>query len=157
MAVVGGLPWQINTSSYWPWQLRMLTESRRGRVWMCGVALGACKDSSEHGPEGYMITGQQFCFIEVYVQRRMGFVAQFGTWHWKMRPRLLSLLGKDFFHLPAVLFFPNPWAFILPLCYVSVRAKNSNIWFSLRIYFILFYLFSQLTIYLIRWIICSFP
>lgn len=46
---------------------------------MCGAALGACKDSSKHGPEGYMITGQQFCFIELYVQRRMGFVAQFGT------------------------------------------------------------------------------
>lgn len=38
-----------------------------------------------------MITGQGFCFTEVYVQRRMGFVAQFGTWHWKLRPRLLAL------------------------------------------------------------------
>lgn len=66
-----------------------------------------------------MTAGQWFCLIEVYFQGRMGFAAQFETWHWKMWPRLLALLGKDYFSLVGCSFFSKSlsFCFAFVLCF----------------------------------------
>lgn len=151
-AVVGELPWQTNTGRHCHRQLLMLTKSRRGSCPSTASTarilpmLGPVS-SSGHGARptgaghrcvellqvpgrmvlrvGQMDTWSQwFCFIEVYVQRGMEFVAQFGVWHWKMRPRLLALLGKNFFTLFGCTFSSKSLSFYFAFVLCFSKSKE---------------------------------